>query len=387
METKRSNNYTPRAKNDADLGGRVPPRDLDVEQAVLGALMLEKDAYSVVCDLLKPESFYDPVNSMVYAAIQQLGAAQKPIDMLTVTEQLRLDGNLEKIGGPVVVSELTSRVLSGANVEYHARIVAQKYLARELISFSSDISTKAFDEVHDVDDLLQEAEGRLFEISQRNVKKDVTQINPVIEQAIKQIQAAANRASGLSGLESGFHELDKLTSGWQSSDLIIIAARPAMGKTAFVLSMAKNMAVNYEIPVAIFSLEMSNVQLVNRLISNVCELGGEKIKSGQLSPMEWDQLMSRVKELQDARLYIEGRCAETCVDNHRDAALLDYDFEEVACHQSFVGAYRRGEWHNRGSSGFFKTFAQHGVGLDVRQHDKSHSGQFLCGPQCFHGVG
>ncbi|WP_289763947.1 replicative DNA helicase [Paramuribaculum intestinale] len=305
METKRSNNYTPRAKNDADLGGRVPPRDLDVEQAVLGALMLEKDAYSVVCDLLKPESFYDPVNSMVYAAIQQLGAAQKPIDMLTVTEQLRLDGNLEKIGGPVVVSELTSRVLSGANVEYHARIVAQKYLARELISFSSDISTKAFDEVHDVDDLLQEAEGRLFEISQRNVKKDVTQINPVIEQAIKQIQAAANRASGLSGLESGFHELDKLTSGWQSSDLIIIAARPAMGKTAFVLSMAKNMAVNYEIPVAIFSLEMSNVQLVNRRISNVCELGGEKIKSGQLSPMEWDQLMSRVKELQDARLYID----------------------------------------------------------------------------------
>ncbi len=204
-----------------------------------------------------------------------------------------------------MVSELTSRVLSGANVEYHARIVAQKYLARELISFSSDISTKAFDEVHDVDDLLQEAEGRLFEISQRNVKKDVTQINPVIEQAIKQIQAAANRASGLSGLESGFHELDKLTSGWQSSDLIIIAARPAMGKTAFVLSMAKNMAVNYEIPVAIFSLEMSNVQLVNRLISNVCELGGEKIKSGQLSPMEWDQLMSRVKELQDARLYID----------------------------------------------------------------------------------
>ena len=305
METKRNNNYIPKAKNEAEIGGRIPPRDIDVEQAVLGALMLEKDAYSVVCDLLKPESFYDPTNSMVYAAIQQLGAAQKPIDMLTVTEQLRLDGNLEKIGGPVVVSELTSRVLSGANVEYHARIVAQKYLARELISFSSDISSKAFDEVNDVDDLLQEAEGRLFEISQRNVKKDVTQINPVIEQAIKQIQAAANRASGLSGLESGFHELDKLTSGWQNSDLIIIAARPAMGKTAFVLSMAKNMAVNYEIPGAIFSLEMSNVQLVNRLIVNVCEIPGEKIKSGQLSPMEWDQLMSRVKELQDARLYID----------------------------------------------------------------------------------
>uniref|UniRef100_UPI00265DD4AF replicative DNA helicase n=1 Tax=uncultured Duncaniella sp. TaxID=2768039 RepID=UPI00265DD4AF len=193
----------------------------------------------------------------------------------------------------------------GANVEYHARIVAQKYLARELISFAGEIEKKAYDESNDVDDLLQEAEGRLFEITQRNVKKDVTQIDPVIAQAISQIQASANRASGLSGLESGFHELDKLTSGWQSSDLIIIAARPAMGKTAFVLSMAKNMSVNYNIPVAIFSLEMSNLQLVNRLISNVCELGGEKIKSGQLSPMEWDQLMARVKNLLGAKLFID----------------------------------------------------------------------------------
>lgn len=156
-----------------------------------------------------------------------------------------------------------------------------------------------------MDDLLQEAEGKLFEISQRNVKKDVTQIDPVINAAIEQIQTAANRASGLSGLESGYHELDKLTSGWQRSDLIIIAARPAMGKTAFVLSMAKNMAVNYNIPVAIFSLEMSNLQLVNRLIQNTCEIEGEKIKSGQLSQMEWDQLMSRVKNLYSAPLFID----------------------------------------------------------------------------------
>ena len=194
---------------------------------------------------------------------------------------------------------------SGAHVEFHARIVAQKYLARELIRFASQIEAQAFDESYDVDDLLQEAEGKLFEISQRNVKKDVTQIDPVINSAIEQIQISANRASGLSGLESGFHELDKLTSGWQRSDLIIIAARPAMGKTAFVLSMAKNMAVNYNIPVAIFSLEMSNLQLVNRLIQNTCEIEGEKIKSGQLSQMEWDQLMSRVKNLYSAPLYID----------------------------------------------------------------------------------
>ncbi len=288
-----------------DAGGRMQPRDKDLEEAVLGALMLEKDAYTTVCDILKPESFYEPSNQLIYEAIQQLGAAQQPIDMLTVTEQLRHNDNLEKVGGPVFISDLTSKVASGAHVEYHARIVAQKYLARELISFASQIESKAFDESNDVDDLLQEAEGKLFEISQRNVKKDVTQIDPVIGQAIEQIQAAANRASGLSGLESGYHALDKLTSGWQNSDLIIIAARPAMGKTAFVLSMAKNMAVNYNTPVAIFSLEMSNLQLVNRLISNTCEIESEKIKSGRLSNMEWDQLMSRVKHLYSAPLYID----------------------------------------------------------------------------------
>lgn len=288
-----------------DLAGRKPPRDKDLEEAVLGALMLERDAYTAVCDILKPESFYEPSNQKIYAAIQTLGASQQPIDMLTVTEQLRQNGTIDEVGGPLFISELTSRVTSGAHVESHARIVAQKYLARELIRFASAIETQAFDESYDVDDLLQEAEGKLFEISQRNVKKDVTQIDPVIGAAIEQIQTAANRATGLSGLESGYHELDKLTSGWQASDLIIIAARPAMGKTAFVLSMAKNMAVNYNIPVAIFSLEMSNLQLVNRLIQNTCELEGEKIKSGQLSPMEWDQLMSRIKHLYGAPLFID----------------------------------------------------------------------------------
>lgn len=288
-----------------DSMGRVAPRDKELEEAVLGAMMLEKDAYTTVCELLKPDSFYEPRNRLIYEAIQALGAAQRPIDMLTVTEQLRLNGTLEEAGGAVFITELTSRVSSAAHVEFHARIVAQKYLARELISFASAIEGKAFDESNDVDDLLQEAEGKLFEISQRNVKKDVTQIDPVINQALQQIQNAANRESGLSGLESGYHALDKLTSGWQNSDLIIIAARPAMGKTAFVLSMAKNMAINYNTPIAVFSLEMSNLQLVNRLISNVCEIPGDKIKSGQLTTMEWDQMMARIKNLTGAPLYID----------------------------------------------------------------------------------
>lgn len=288
-----------------EFGGRQAPRDKDLEEAVLGALMLERDAYTLVCDLLKPESFYEPANQKIYEAIQQLGASQQPIDMLTVTQQLRHNGDLDSVGGPAFISELTSRVASGAHVYYHAQLVGQKYLARQLITFASEVEKGAFDESTDIDELLQAAEGKLFEISQRNVKKDVTQIDPVIGSAIEQIQSAANRASGLSGLESGFRELDSLTSGWQNSDLIIIAARPAMGKTAFVLSMAKNMAVDLNTPVAIFSLEMSNLQLVNRLISNVCELESEKIKSGDLSPREWDQLMVRVKHLYGAQLYID----------------------------------------------------------------------------------
>ena len=293
-------------KKDAALDmGKLQPQDTELEEAVLGALMLEKDAYVAVCDILKPESFYDVRNQKIYASIQSLGAKQRPIDMLTVTEQLRLDGNLEEVGGPLRISELTGRVSSAANVEYHARIIAQKYLARELISFCSNIEGKAFDESNDVDDLLQEAEGKLFEITQHNVKKDVTQIDPVISEAIKKIEDAANRESGLSGLQTGYHDLDKLTSGWQESDLIIIAARPAMGKTAFVLSMAKNMSVNFNIPVAIFSLEMSNIQLVNRLISNVCELEGGKIKSGQLTQFEWDKLMNKIKLLYSAPLYVD----------------------------------------------------------------------------------
>ena len=284
---------------------KIQPQDKEIEDAVLGALMLERDAYAIVCDLLRPESFYDPGNQKIYAAINKLGVMQQPIDMLTVTQQLRADGALDDVGGPVRISELTSNVASAAHIEYHARIVAQKFLARRLISFCSEIEKKSFDESYDIDDLLQEAEGKLFEISQGNLKKDFTQIDPVINSAMEQIEAAGKRESGLSGLQTGFHNLDKLTSGWQNSDLIIIAARPAMGKTAFVLSMAKNMAVDYNTPVAIFSLEMSNLQLVNRLISNVCEIEGEKIKSGRLSRQEWEQLNSLVRSLFSAPLYVD----------------------------------------------------------------------------------
>ena len=288
-----------------DEYGHLQPQAPELEKAVLGALMIEKDAYSLVSEILKPESFYEHRHQLIYAAITDLAIQQKPIDLLTVTEHLRFMGHLDEVGGPFYITQLSGMMASSAHIEYHARIIAQKYLARELITFTSNIQKKAFDETEDVDDIMQEAEGRLFEISQQNMKKDYTQINPVIQEAYEMLRTAAARTDGLSGLASGFHKLDKMTSGWQNSDLIIIAARPAMGKTAFVLSMAKNIAVNNKVPVALFSLEMSNVQLVNRLIVNVCEIPGEKIKSGQLAPYEWGQLDYKIKELYDAPLYVD----------------------------------------------------------------------------------
>ena len=288
-----------------DVYGHLQPQALDVERAVLGALMKDKDAYAIVCELLYPESFYEKRNQKVYAAIRDLSMAEKPVDILTVSDQLAKNGELEEVGGPVYITELASRVSTSANVEYHAHIIAQKFLARQLISFAGDISTKAFDETIDVDDLMQHAEGALFELSQKNMKKDYTQIDPVISQAVKVIQDAAKNTDGLTGISSGYHALDDKTSGWQNSDLVIVAGRPAMGKTAFALSMAKNIAADFQQPMAFFSLEMSNQQLINRLLSNVCEIEGKKILNGQLAPDEWVRLDERVNHLLGAPLYVD----------------------------------------------------------------------------------
>ena len=285
--------------------GHLQPQALDVEKAVLGALMIDKDAYAIVCEMLYPESFYEPRNQMVYAAIRDLSMAEKPVDMLTVTDRLSKEGHLEEVGGPAYIMELTSRVASSANIEYHANIIAQKFLARQLISFASVVETKAFDETSDIEDVMQEAENSLFELSQRNMKKDYTHINPVIKQALDVISKAAQNTDGLTGVPTGYHKLDDITSGWQASDLVIIAGRPAMGKTSFALSMAKNIAADYNVPMAFFSLEMSNVQLVNRLISNVCEIQGSKILNGQLHQDEWERLDKRINKLMDAPLYID----------------------------------------------------------------------------------
>ncbi len=318
--------------------GKVPPQAPELEEIVLGALMIDKYALSKVDEFLKKEHFYKDAHQEIYRAITELNVKQSPIDIFTVTEQLRKNGTLENVGGEVYIMMLTDKVGTSAHIEFHAKIIIQKYIARELIHMASTIETGAFSEEQDVDVLMQDAERMLLEISQQNIKKDVIQINPVIEEARERISKAAENKDGLSGIPSGFHKLDKLTNGWQKSDLIIIAARPAMGKTAFVLSMAKNIAIDYKMPVGIFSLEMSNVQLVNRLIVNVSSISGEKIKTGQLDPDEWRQLDSKIKDLYDAPIFIDDTAqlsimefqskARRLVQNH-DVKLIIIDYLQL----------------------------------------------------------
>ena len=285
--------------------GKLPPQAQELEDSVLGAILIEKDAYGTVADLLRPEVFYKDQNRLIYEAIRALASKDEPIDTMTVCEKMRTQGTLEQAGGTVYVADLTRRVASTAHLRYHAQIVAQKATARDLIAMAARIEEKGFDETQDVEELMQEAEAGIFEISQRSQKRDVTQIDPVIEEAFKRMEKAAKNDGSISGIPSGFHDLDKITSGWQTPDLIIIAARPAMGKTAFVLSMAKNMAVDRNIPIAVFSLEMSNVQLVNRLIMNVCEIEGDKIKTGKMSKEDQKRLNTKINIMKGKPLYMD----------------------------------------------------------------------------------
>lgn len=285
--------------------GHLQPQAIELERVILGALMIDRDAFTVVSEILHPETFYEQRHQKIFQAIQTLNIQEKPVDIMTVTEQLRRQGELEEVGGPAYIVDLSSHVASSANIEYHSHILAQKYLARQLIHFASTIETDAFSEQTDVDELMQRAEAQLFELSQKNMVQDFKQIASVVDEAHQILLKAANTSGGLTGVPSGFTKLDEITSGWQPSDLVIIAGRPAMGKTSFALSIAKNVAVDYNVPVAFFSLEMNNVQLVNRLISNVCEIAGSKILNGQLAKDEWERFDNNVRRLQDAPIYVD----------------------------------------------------------------------------------
>lgn len=289
----------------ASLEGRIPPQAIEMERAVLGAILLEKEAYVTIASILSPQSFYVKSHEVIYEAIRTLEQKQKPIDLLTVTEELRRTEMLELAGGVTYLTELTLNVGSAANLEYHAHIVANKAQSRNLITFATEVVTQAFEDTTEVDLQMQEAEAKLFELSRKNIKKDFSRADSITEIALSQIKEAATRADGISGLPTGFPALDAMTSGWQNSDLIVIAARPAMGKTAFVLSMAKNIAIDNEIPTAVFNLEMDNVQILKRIISNVCDIETTKLKTGRLEEYEWTQLNVRLAQLEGKPLFID----------------------------------------------------------------------------------
>ena len=284
--------------------GKIPPQAVELEEAVLGAMMIDKKGIDDVIDILNPDAFYDTKHQEIYAAIFELFQNSEPIDLLTVSNLLKKNGKLEFVGGDFFLIRLTQKVASSAHIEFHARIILKKYIQRRLISISSEIIENAYDESTDVFDLLDDAEGKLFEVTQGNLKKSSEDAGSLVKQALKKIQEIGNQ-EGMSGLATGFTKLDALTSGWQPSDLVIIAARPGMGKTAFVISMAKNMAIDFNHGVAVFSLEMSSVQLITRMISSETGLTSEKLRKGNLEPHEWEQLNVKVKKLSDAPIFID----------------------------------------------------------------------------------
>jgi replicative DNA helicase len=315
--------------------GKLPPQAVDLEEAVLGALMLDKNAVASVIDILHPECFYKEAHQHIYEAIFQLFHQTQPVDILTVTQQLRKNTTLEIAGGAYYITQLTNRIASAANIEYHARIVLQKYIQRELIRISSETIRDAYEESSDVLDLLDKAERNLFGISESNIRRKYEDMHSLVTKAIKDVEHASNQESGVTGVPSGFTELDRVTAGWQKSDLIIVAARPAMGKTAFVLSVARNAAVQFKKPVAFFSLEMSSVQLVNRLISSETEINSEKLRKGELAQHEWHQLNNKVTPLTKAPIYIDdtpsltvfelrAKCRRLVAEKKIELIIIDY---------------------------------------------------------------
>jgi replicative DNA helicase len=267
-------------------------------------MMIDKKGVDDVIDILHPEAFYKEAHQLIYEAIYALFQNSEPTDLLTVANQLRKTGQLEQVGGDFYLVGLTQKVSSSAHIEFHARIILQKYIQRKLISISSEIIEESYDETVDVFDLLDSAETKLFEVTQGNLKKGSEDAQGLVSQAIKKIQEISNK-QGMSGIATGFTRLDELTSGWQPSDLVILAARPGMGKTAFVMSMAKNMAIDFDEPVAIFSLEMSSVQLITRMISSETGISSGKLRKGNLEPHEWEQLNVKVKNLSKAPMFID----------------------------------------------------------------------------------
>ncbi|MEK9756282.1 MAG: replicative DNA helicase [Bacteroidota bacterium] len=301
--------------------GKIPPQAIDLEEAVLGAMLIDEKGVNEVIDILSPEVFYKKSHQVIYESIQRLFKESEPIDLLTVSSDLKKNKNFELAGGDFYLINLSQKVSSSAHIEFHSRIIQQKYIQRKLISISNEIIQKSYNESTDVIDLLDEAESKLYDVAQNNIKGSSETAQNLVIQAKKRIEEISKK-EGLSGISTGFEKLDRLTSGWQPSDLIIVAARPGMGKTALALSMARNISVQKKIPVAFFSLEMSSVQLITRLISSETGLSSDKLRTGKLADHEWQQLNIKVSDLESAPLYIDDSAALTIFELRAKARRL-----------------------------------------------------------------
>jgi replicative DNA helicase len=292
--------------------GKIPPQAKDLEEAVLGAVMLEKSAFDTVVEILKPECFYVDSHQRIFKAMQNLAQKSLPIDILTVAEEMRLREELDIIGGPYYITKLTNTVVSSANIEAHARIILQKFIQRELIRISGEIISDAYEDSTDVFDLLDDAESKLFEITNNHLRKNFDSIDTVLVKTIQRIEDLRNKNEDISGVPSGFNSLDRITYGWQPTDLIILAARPSVGKTAFALNLARSAALHptKSTPVAVFSLEMSASQLVQRILSAESEIWLEKIARGKLEEHEMKQLYAKgIQRLAQAPIFIDDTAA------------------------------------------------------------------------------
>ena len=304
------------------IEGKLQPQAIELEQAVLGALMIDNESLSDAIDSLQAEYFYVPKHQKIFEAIVNLFNNTKPVDILTVSEELKRLEYFDNIGGLAYISELTNNVASSSNTEFHARIIAEKFIKRSLINISRKISTDAFDDAVDIFDLLNNAEAELFTVTEGTLRKSYDKMSTLIKGALENIETLRNKEDGLSGIPSGFTNLDRVTSGWQQSDLVICAARPGMGKTAFALTMARNIAVEHNTPIGLFSLEMSSEQLVNRLIASEAELGASKLRKGDLADHEMVQLHEKIKHLTEAPIFIDDTPALTIFELRAKARRL-----------------------------------------------------------------
>ena len=315
------------------LNSNTPPQAVALEEGVLGALMLDQAALINAIETLHVEYFYKAEHQAVFRAIRKLFEQSQPVDLLTVVERLRLDGELELAGGAYAVSKLTENVVSAAHIEYHIRVLSEKFIQREMIRISTETIKKAYDETTDVVNLLDQTEQHLMDINDKNFRSDYKPLGDFVGMAMDQISEAGQKEDGLSGLESGFMGLDRMTAGFQPGTLIILAARPAMGKTACALSMARNMAVDFKKPVAFFSLEMSGQELAMRLLSSEARLTGDKLKKGRLEPYEKEQLKSGAQRLHEAsnRILIDDTPSLTIFELRAKARRLKqrYDIQMI----------------------------------------------------------